>query len=187
MGKRKQNLIIVSILFVLLLGLLFLLISMPAPEKSDSAQENTQTFENIINTTDKKIINVAVKNSQESYEIKSETREDKQIYVLSGLDESKTSQNNAGTLYDSIINLKPTQVIENIEDLANYGLSESSAQIVVTFEDDEKITLLLGDDAPLSKGAYAKLENDSKIYLIEQTDKEVFLNEKSFYQEQEQN
>ena len=71
MTRRKHNLIIVSILLALLLGLLFLLISMPAPDKSTSTEETTPTFENIINATDRKIVNVAVKNSQESYEIKS--------------------------------------------------------------------------------------------------------------------
>ena len=43
--------------------------------------------------------------------------------------------------------------------------------------------LFLGDDAPLSKGAYMKISDDSKVYLISQADKEIFLNEQSFYQE----
>lgn len=183
MTKRKHNLIIVSILLALLLGLLFLLISMPAPDKSISTEETKPTFENIINATDRKIVNVAVKNSQESYEIKSESKDDKQVYILSDQDESKTSQSNASVLFDTLINLKPTQIIEGAEDLSTYGLTESNAELTITFENNEKIMLFLGDDAPLSKGAYMKISDDSKVYLISQADKEIFLNEQSFYQE----
>lgn len=186
MKKRKHNLIIVSILLVLLLGLLFLLVSMPAPEKSTSTEETKQTFENIINVKDRKIINVAVKNSQESYEIRSETKDDKQVYILSDQDESKTSQSNAGAMFDTLINLKPTQIIDDVEDLSTYGLAESCAELTVTLEDNEQITLCLGNDAPLSKGTYMKVLGNSKVYLISQTDKEIFLNEQNFYQESTQ-
>ena len=187
MTKRKHNLIIVSILLALLLGLLFFLISMPAPEKNASTEEIKPTFENIIDMTDRKIISVAVKNPQESYEIKSETKDDKQVYILSDQDESKTSQSNASAMFDTLINLKPTQVIENAEDLSTYGLAESNAELTVTFENNEKVTLYLGNDAPLSKGTYMKIAGSSKIYLISPTDKEIFLNEKSFYEEKAQN
>ena len=105
------------------------------------------TFENIINATDRKIVNVAVKNSQESYEIKSESKDDKQVYILSDQDESKTSQSNASVLFDTLINLKPTQIIEGAEDLSTYGLTESNAELTITFENNEKIMLFLGDDA----------------------------------------
>lgn len=185
MTKRKHNLIIISILFVLLLGLLSLLISMPAPEKDTSTEKYAPTFENIIDTKGKKIVNVAIKNSQESYEIKSEIKDNKQIYILSKLDEAKTSQSNARELFDTLINLKPINVIEDAEDLSVYGLSEHKAELTVTFENNEKITLYLGNDAPLSKGSYMKTADDSRIYLITSTDKEIFLNEMNFYQEKD--
>ena len=86
-------------------------------------------------------------------------------------------------LFDTLINLKPTQIIEGAEDLSTYGLTESNAELTITFENNEKIMLFLGDDAPLSKGAYMKISDDSKVYLISQADKEIFLNEQSFYQE----
>lgn len=187
MTKRKYNLIIISILFVLLLGLLFFLISMPASEQSAHIENSTQTFENIVKTSDKKIINVAVKNAQESYEITAENKDEKEIYILSGKTAEQTSQSNASVVFDSLINLKPTQIIEEPNDLATYGLAENIAELTITFENNEKITLQLGIDAPLSKGTYMKVANDSKIYLIGQTDKEIFLNEKVFYQEEEKN
>lgn len=185
MTKRKHNLIIVSILFILLLGLLFFLTSMPLPQKDMSSKTDEPIFENIINMKDKQIISIAVKNQNESYEIKVENKDDKKVYILSGLDEEKTSQSNAGVMFDSLVNLKPNRIIEDVQDLSNYGLEKVNAELLITFDDNEKITLYLGNDAPTSSDAYLKVDRDSKIYLINQMDKEIFLNEKNFYQEKE--
>lgn len=185
MTKRKQNLIIVSVLFALLLVLLFFLISLPNPQKSSTHDEKKAEFENIIDIKDKKIVNVDVKNSNENYDISVENKNDKSVYILSGNDESSTSQTNARVLYDSLANLKPEQTIESEDSLSVYGLENPTARLTLTFDNNENLVLLLGNDAPLSKGAYMKIDSDSKIFLISQTDKEIFLNEKSFYQEKE--
>lgn len=187
MLKRKNTLMIVSLIFVLLMGLLLYLVSMPAPSKLDSSDVPAQTYDSIVSITDKKIVKISIKNSQESYEISSEQKEDKQMYILSGQDETKTSQSNARALFDSVINLKPTQIIDDIEDLSAYGLEEVNEELTVTFDNGEKITLYLGVEAPLSKGVYMRVSGDEKVYLINQMDAEIFLNEKSFYQEKEQN
>lgn len=186
MTKRKQNLVTVALLFALLLGLVFLLISLPMAKDYTEKEDATQVFANLIDTTDKKISSIAVKNALGEYELRVEEKDDKQVFVLEGLDESKTAQANASMLVDSLINLKPVQVIddENL-DLSMYGLSSTGAQLTVTFYNGEQTTLMLGADAPLSQGSYVKLESDPKVYLIEQGEKEIFLNEKSFYLEVE--
>lgn len=185
MKKQKNNLIIISILLILLLVLLFFLISLPAAEKNDLLSEKTQTFDNIIDMSNGKIMTVSIKNLQDNYEFNIENKEDKNVYILSGFDENKTSQSNAATLYDSVVNLKPVEVIDNVEDFSIYGLSESSINLTVTFDNDKKITLILGNDAPLDKGSYIKIINDPKVYLISKSDKEIFLNEKEFYLEKD--
>ena len=186
MTKRKQNLVIVALLFALLLGLVFLLISMPMAKNDTEKEDATQVFANLIDTTDKKISSIAVKNGLGEYELRVEEKDDKQVYVLEGLDESKTAQANASMLVDSLINLKPMQILddENL-DLSMYGLNSTEAQLTVTFDNDEQTILMLGADAPLSQGSYVKLESDPKVYLIEPGEKEIFLNEKSFYLEAE--
>lgn len=187
MKKQKNALIVVSIIFVLLLGLLFLLISMPAPEKNASLDTSNVAFENIVKVTDdKKIVNVAVKNQNGDYEIKVESVDDSQVYAVVGLDEGKTSQSKAEVLYDSLINLKPTQKIDDSKDLSAYGLDAPAAEVTVTFSNNEKTTMFLGSDAPLGKGAYIRVEGDENVYLIDTADKEIFLNEQGFYQKNEE-
>ncbi len=187
MRRRKNTLIVVSALFALLLGLLFFLISMPAPEKNASLDTSSVSFENIVKLTeDKKIASVAVKNQKEDYEIKAESKDDKQVYAVAGWEEGETSQSKAEALYDSLINLKPTQKIDDASDLSAYGLDNPAAEVTVTFSNDEKMKLLLGSDAPLGKGAYVRVDGDEEVYLIDTTDKEIFLNEQEFYQEKEE-
>lgn len=187
MRRRKNTLIVVSALFALLLGLLFFLISMPAPEKDVSLDTSSVSLENIVKVNeDKKIASVAVKNQKEDYEIKAESKADKQVYAVAGWEEGKTSQSKAEALYDSLINLKPTQKIDDARDLSAYGLDNPAAEVTVTFSNDEKMKLLLGSDAPLGKGAYVRVEGDEEVYLIDTADKEIFLNEQGFYQEKEE-
>lgn len=188
MKRRKNTLIVVSALFALLLGLLFFLISMPAPERNASLDTSSVSFDNIVKVAeDKKIASVAVKNQKEGYEIKAESRADKQVYAVDGWEEGKTSQSKAEALYDSLVNLKPTQKIDDASDLSAYGLDNPAAEVTVTFSNDEKMKLLLGSDAPLGKGAYVRVEGDEEVYLIDTADKEIFLNEQVFYQEKRGN
>lgn len=187
MRRRRNTLIVVSALFALLLGLLFFLISMPAPEKDASLDTSSVSFENIVKVAeDKKIASVAVKNQKEDYEIKAESKDDKQVYAVAGWEEGKTSQSKAEALYDSLINLKPTQKIDDASDLSAYGLDNPAAEVTVTFSNDEKMKLILGSDAPLGRGAYVRVEGDEGVYLIDTADKEIFLNEQGFYQGKEE-
>lgn len=187
MRRRKNTLIVVSALFALLLGLLFFLISMPAPERNASLDTSSVSFDNIVKVAeDKKIASVAVKNQKEGYEIKVESRADKQVYAVDGWEKGKTSQSKAEALYDSLINLKPTQKIDDASDLSAYGLDNPAAEVTVTFSNDERMKLLLGSDAPLGKGAYVRVDGDEEVYLIDTADKEIFLNEQRFYQEKEE-
>lgn len=160
---------------------------MPAPEKDVSLDTSSVSLENIVKVNeDKKIASVAVKNQKEDYEIKAESKADKQVYAVAGWEEGKTSQSKAEALYDSLINLKPTQKIDDARDLSAYGLDNPAAEVTVTFSNDEKMKLLLGSDAPLGKGAYVRVEGDEEVYLIDTADKEIFLNEQGFYQEKEE-
>lgn len=185
MKQRKYNLIIAIILLILLLAIFFVLISMPAA-KDDNNMNESQVLENIIDIQDKKISCITVKNSLGSYEIKLKTKDDKDEYLLSKEDDNKTSQKTTQMLVESIINLKPIQIVqEDAKDLSLYGVDKSQASIKVDFDNNDTIILKLGNDAPLSKGAYLVVDGESKVYLISTSDKEIFLNEKDFYKEQE--
>lgn len=187
MLKRKHNLIIVSVIFVLLLGVLFLLISLPnSSDENKPENENVQTFDSIVNMSDKKISSIVVQNSSGTYKVEVKTAEDKEVYTISGKPDDKVSQSLVKVLLEDIINLKPIQIVsEDDKDLSVYGLDKSEANIVITFDNGEEVKLIIGNDAPLSKGSYMMKENESKIYLISPTDKEMFFNDENFYIEKE--
>ena len=83
---------------------------------------------------------------------------------------------------DTLKNMKPLQIVdETSEELSKYGLDHENASINIVFEDGTNMTLKLGNDAPLSQGAYMLSGIDGKVYLILESDKEIFLNTKEFY------
>ena len=55
---------------------------------------------------------------------------------------------------------------EKTTDLGQYGLADPSLDIVLTQKNGKAKTLLIGDDAPTGSGAYAKLQNDQRIFTI---------------------
>jgi len=55
---------------------------------------------------------------------------------------------------------------EKTTDLGQYGLADPSLDIVLTQKNGKAKTLLIGDDAPTGSGAYAKLQNDPRIFTI---------------------
>ncbi len=185
MKQRKYNLIIAVILLVLLLAIFFVLISMPAA-KDDNDIPDSQVLENIIDMKDKKISHITVKNPLGSYEIGLKTKDGEDEYLLLGEDDNKTSKTATQTLVESIINLKPVQIVqEEAKNLSLYGVDKGQATLKVDFDNNDTIVLKLGNDAPLSKGAYLVVNGEVKVYLINMTDKEIFLNEKDFYKNQE--
>lgn len=55
---------------------------------------------------------------------------------------------------------------EKTTDLGQYGLADPSLDIVLTQKNGKAKTLLIGDDAPTGSSAYAKLQNDPRIFTI---------------------
>ena len=57
-------------------------------------------------------------------------------------------------------------VIENPENLADYGLEPAKGRIVITQEDGTVTRLEIGNKAPLNDGYYVRLENDTSVYSM---------------------
>ncbi len=57
-------------------------------------------------------------------------------------------------------------VEEKPADLAQFGLKEPYARVVITLRDGKSRTVLLGDDAPVGGGGFAQVDGDPKVYLL---------------------
>jgi len=71
------------------------------------------------------------------------------------------------SLVSSLSSLTSDRVIDDKPaDFAVYGLTSPSEQINITRKDGKVQTLLIGDDTPTGSNAYAKVDNDPRVFTI---------------------
>lgn len=76
-------------------------------------------------------------------------------------------QDSVGSLVSSLSSLASDRVIDDKpSDFATYGLTSPSEQITITRKDGKVRTLLVGNDTPTGAGAYAKVDNDPRVFTI---------------------
>jgi hypothetical protein len=72
-----------------------------------------------------------------------------------------------GSLVSSLSSLASDRVIDDKpSDFAIYGLTSPSEQVTITRKDGKVRTLLVGNDTPTGAGAYAKVDNDPRVFTI---------------------
>ncbi|HOQ17367.1 MAG TPA: DUF4340 domain-containing protein [Defluviitaleaceae bacterium] len=74
---------------------------------------------------------------------------------------------NVNTLLGRFNTLQATAFVEeNSSHLSNYGVDSSKTSITFTDDEGNSNTLILGNEAPLSKGIYVYNKNNNSIYTI---------------------
>src|SRR5215472_11454380 len=76
-------------------------------------------------------------------------------------------QDSVSSVVSTLSSLTSDRLIEDkATDLASYGLTAPSERITITKKDGKTQALLVGDDTPTGSGAFAKLENDPRVFTI---------------------
>ncbi len=76
-------------------------------------------------------------------------------------------QESVTSLVSSLSSLTSDRMIDDKPaDFAIYGLTSPSEQINITRKDGKVQTLLIGDDTPTGSDAYAKVDNDPRVFTI---------------------
>ena len=76
-------------------------------------------------------------------------------------------QDSVGSLVSSLSSLTSDRVIDDKpSDFSTYGLTSPSEQITITRKDGKVQNLLIGDDTPTGSDAYAKVDNDPRVFTI---------------------
>ena len=76
-------------------------------------------------------------------------------------------QDSVSSLVSSLSSLSSDRLIEDkAADLSSYGLNAPTEQVKITRKDGKTQTLLVGDDTPTGSGAFAKLDNDPRVFTI---------------------
>jgi hypothetical protein len=76
-------------------------------------------------------------------------------------------QEAVGSMVTALASLNADRVIEEKPaDLAPFGLTTPKEQVVITKKDGKTQTLDIGDDSPVGSGVFAKLEGDSRVFVL---------------------
>ncbi len=76
-------------------------------------------------------------------------------------------QDAVSSMTSTISSLNSDRLIEDkASDLAQYGLNAPSLAVTVIKKDGKTDKLLIGDDTPTGSGAFAKLENDPRVFTV---------------------
>lgn len=76
-------------------------------------------------------------------------------------------QEAASSMVSTLASLSSDRLVEEKgADLSQYGLNAPSLTVDITKKDGKTQQLLIGDDTPTGSGAFAKLENDPRIFTV---------------------
>jgi Domain of unknown function (DUF4340) len=73
----------------------------------------------------------------------------------------------ASSLVSALTSVTADKTIEDkAADIAPYGLTHPTLDVIVTKKDGSSNELLIGDDTPNASGSYAKLPNDPRVFTV---------------------
>lgn len=71
------------------------------------------------------------------------------------------------SMISTVSSLNSDRLVEDkASDLKQYGLTDPALTVTITKKDGKSQQLLIGDDTPTGGGAYAKLENDPRVFTV---------------------
>lgn len=166
MKKQKKQLLILLIALIVLVAGFF---AITKYNESQIVEETKEEKEYIID-----IDGESVTRMEYSYEGK-EYAFVKEAGTWKYVEDSFLSlnQNKLNTMQNYITHFAMKQKLENVTDLAEYGLADPERYI--SFETaDEKYTVLVGDRNSYTLDYYISLEGSNTVYIIEATTITVF-------------
>jgi Domain of unknown function (DUF4340) len=79
----------------------------------------------------------------------------------------RADQDAVSQLVSSVATVNADRVVEDkASGLSQYGLEPPVTEVTLTTKDGKTRRLLLGDDAPTSGGAYAKVDGDARVFTV---------------------
>ena len=105
----------------------------------------------------------------------------KYIWLLEGLEQSKTNTSKTYNVFNFLNNLRGKSLVEeNASDLKKYGLDNPQYIINATYG-NESITFSGGNITPLDDGYYFKTSKSNSIYTLYKSDFEILFSDSYFY------
>ncbi len=175
--KRNRNLIILSTILLLLIGVLVIWRVSGAGEGSDgtptSLGETTQNPLALARVTADNLKRIEVRNASGSYvfepvTVTAGTGSKSTHYILTEPADIAQDQDRVSTLARALLNVTASRVaVEEAEDLAAYGLADPEAGIRYVLKEGDAIELLLGNPLAADESQiYVKTPDSDRVYSV---------------------
>lgn len=171
--SKNFKIILFSVIGLIVLGAVVLVLTLTAPDEDggDSEQTAAATDDPALVLQPEKegsISSIYVENPQGSYTVTIGEKDKEKTYTLKGmenLDDGLLDTSLFGTLEKNLTDMKARSVVEeNPTDLAQYGLDKPQAKAVVTYENGNTFTLLVGNTVTSGAANYVMVEGKNTVY-----------------------
>lgn len=157
--KRGTNLLLLSLLLLLLVGATVAVMTLTPDEEAEEESVNEGVEILTLKEEDASAINWTV--NGETFAMDKEGEE----WVLSSDPAFPLDQEHMSAIFTDLGGLLSYNTLENVTDLAEYGLDEPTAVIHVDDANKNLVTIQLGDAAPMDSLRYLSL-GDGNVYLV---------------------
>ena len=168
MAKKKKSRTLFALLLVLVL-LIGAYVCYVIYDGKQVEQESSNTIEDdaiqILSIEAENIQSIYYKNNQAELTL---VKNSEDAWVIESNQEIPLNSTYTSKMASTVENLTASKiVVENAEDLSQYGLTNPTVTVIVKKVDGSQETLYIGDNSPLSDGYYACLEGSSSVYLVD--------------------
>lgn len=118
---------------------------------------------------------IHLENSKGSLDVLSETPEgESTIYTLKGFEDFEIQAGVPDTIASAAASLSFTSVAGIDDGGGEFGFDKPTAVATVTYNDDTKSIITVGNDAPQGRGTYVKFGGGDEIYVVDTETVKVF-------------
>jgi hypothetical protein len=161
--KRRSSLILLLIAILVLLGAYILLIKQKENNANVDAEEEIAEESTILSLAADTITTIYFKNEntemtlEKGGESKWSYKEDTSLPV---------NQTLVGNMTSALDSVTSSRTITDYADLSSFGLDIPSILVKATLENGSVTTISIGDEAPVTGGYYATVNEGNEVYII---------------------
>ena len=176
MNSKVQGIIVCGVCAVCLGGVaLFLSKTAPADKADSSSSSQSSKAEKepdesvvILSREASDIVSVAVKNVNGEFTVEKPSS-GKTNWVIEDLVSVSQDYTAEQSMVNNLGGFEAKKTAEeNASDMSKYGLDDPKVSILVTYSDGETKTLYIGDEAPDARFVYARIDDESTVYMLYQ-------------------
>ena len=187
--RRRTLAVILSSVGTFLLAAVLLVVTLCAPPAQTDSNADTDSTDDIISTqpaitlldntgnADKNIVakplqRVDIQNADDQFAVvyDNETK----AYVIENYEDLTLSSTLLTTLRGYTETIKATEKVENVTNLAAFGLDKPQATAGITYSDGSTARLQLGAATPSKTGFYGQFGEDETVYIFENNSVALF-------------